>query len=329
MRDGRVLTSVLQPFAELPALPDPQLLRLLLPGGHRRAGTRGLHDGWIRSGVQGGSGRLHVLRAGGKRLATVAAKRGRSGASSPGASPGRGGDSGSEHQGDGDKQQTNSSGCSPTAAPRGRLITNLAGGGGEAGGGRWENGAASPRCPSPPRPGEHLRRRERRPAPQRGGGGSRGRAAARPRAERRVEGSCEGRRGGGKGSGESPSGAPRPQEPAGTCERCGRTLGRRGGKPVSPPSPWCASASSSRCRLPQGEELSSGCPNPESSHSRTRGKRLPLPRLTSPHTGKHPALLSAEGFARFPSAITLSSISELNCHTHAPLRLPSTDTLLR
>lgn len=101
--------------------------------------------------------------------------------------------------------------------------------------GRWENGAASPRCPSPPRPGEHLRRRERRPAPQRGGGGSRGRAAARPRAERRVEGSCEGRRGGGKGSGESPSGAPRPQEPAGTCERCGRTLGRRSGKPVSPP----------------------------------------------------------------------------------------------
>lgn len=134
VRDGRVLTSVLQPLAELPALPDPQLLLLLLPGGHRRAGPGGLHDGGVRSGVQGGSGRLHFLRGGGKRLATVAAKRGASGASSPGASPGRGGDSGSEHQGDGDRQQTNSSGCSPPAAPRGRLITNLAGGGGGAGG---------------------------------------------------------------------------------------------------------------------------------------------------------------------------------------------------
>lgn len=153
VRDGRVLTSVLQPLAELSALPDPQLL-LLLPGGHRRAGPGGLHDGGVRSGVQGGSGRLHFLRGGGKRLATVAAKRGASGASSPGASPGRGGDSGSEHQGDGSRQQTNSSGCSPPAAPRGRLITNLAGGGVGGVGGAGGRAVPPPRAALPlPAPG--------------------------------------------------------------------------------------------------------------------------------------------------------------------------------
>lgn len=153
VRDGQVLTSVLQPLAELPALPDPQLLLgRLLPRRHRRAGPGGLHDGGVRSGVQGGSRRLHSVRGGGKRIAAVAARRGASGASSSGASPGRGGGSGSEHQEDGDRQPTNSTGCSPTAAPRGRLITNLASGGG---GSRWESGAASPRCPSPslPAPG--------------------------------------------------------------------------------------------------------------------------------------------------------------------------------
>lgn len=92
--DGRALTSVLQPLAELPALPDPQLLLLLLPGGSRRVGPGGLHDGGVRSGVQRGSGRLHCWRGGGKRPAAVAGKRGASGASSPGESPGRGGDSG-------------------------------------------------------------------------------------------------------------------------------------------------------------------------------------------------------------------------------------------
>lgn len=152
--DGRALTSVLQPLAELPALPDPQLLLLLLPGGTRRVGPGGLHDGGVRSGVQGGSGRLHFLRGGGKRPAAVAGKRGASGASSPGASPGRGGDSGSEHQGDEDGRRTNS-GCSAPAAARGRLITAR---GGE---GQVERGAASRRCPSPPRPAELRRRRER------------------------------------------------------------------------------------------------------------------------------------------------------------------------
>lgn len=59
----------------------------------------------------------------------------------------------------------------PPAAPRGRLIANLAAAGG--GGGRWESGAASPRRPSPPR----LRE-------QRSTGGS----GARLREERRVRG---------------------------------------------------------------------------------------------------------------------------------------------
>lgn len=60
------LTSVLRPLAELPALPDPQLLLLLLfPGGHGRAAPGGLHDGGVRSAVQGGCGRLHGSRESG------------------------------------------------------------------------------------------------------------------------------------------------------------------------------------------------------------------------------------------------------------------------
>lgn len=61
-----------------------------------------------------GSGVLSRAAAGGSMARgnrAAAAERGATGASSPGASPGGGGDSGSEHRADGER--TNSSGCSP------------------------------------------------------------------------------------------------------------------------------------------------------------------------------------------------------------------------
>lgn len=155
------LTSVLRSLAELPALPDPQLLLLLLfPGGHGRAAPGGLHDGGVRSAVQGGCGRLHGSRESG----------GGCGARSdwsiqPGCEPG--GRRRLRLRASGRWGTNKLLRLLPAAASS---LTSPPPGGG---GGRWESGAASPRRPSPPR----LRE-------QRSTGGS----GARLREERRVRG---------------------------------------------------------------------------------------------------------------------------------------------
>lgn len=118
----------------------------LAPGGCTMAGSgvvsRGAAGGSIAGGAAGSGRRL--WRGSEERAEHPARVRARGEEETPA----------SEHQGDEDGRRTNS-GCSAPGAARGRLIPAR---GGE---GQGERGAASRRCPSPPRPAELRRRRER------------------------------------------------------------------------------------------------------------------------------------------------------------------------
>lgn len=292
----------------------------LAPGGCTMAGSgvvsRGAADGSMSCGAAGSGWRLWQRSE--ERAEHPARVRAR----------GEGGDSGSEHQGDGDRQQTNSSGCSPPAAPRGRLITNLAGGGGG-----WREQVGE-RCRLPARPF---------PSPPRGApqaaGAAPGSAAGRGRqpgpggSSPPCGAACEGTAGAGEVAGRAP--VSRPREPAGNLRKVRQDLGvkvRPRGRPRKRETcqPPLAMAGSALLLLPlpalSGDRVARrlGALARQSPRDAGAGPAVQGPvRLTAPPLTQ--VKLSAPlcwGICPFSIHRSPFSGSEANRHVYAPPRPP-------